>query len=91
MSQLGDDYRAMRDYRRQSNERRRKRNVDWIERFRQEHPEHDVEELTPYQFRIDDTLDIYPTSQLFHNIETGARGSYKTIPEIVKQQIGEGA
>ncbi len=35
-----------------------------------------VIEITPYQYRIDDTIDLYPTSSKFHNIKTGDRGKY---------------
>lgn len=89
MSELADDFRAMREHRRRQNEKRRDRNVEWIERFRQDNPDSEVEEITPYQFRIDGFLDIYPTNQKFHNIETGKRGFYHTIAQIVKQESGE--
>ena len=33
-----------------------------------------VEQLTPYQYRINDELDLYPVNKRFHNIKTGQRG-----------------
>lgn len=47
-----------------------------------------VRELTPYQFRINDTLDLYPTCNRWHNIKTQKRGSYQTVAMIVGAQIG---
>lgn len=35
-----------------------------------------VEELTPYQYRVECVLDLYPTRKRFHNISNQARGAY---------------
>ncbi len=35
-----------------------------------------VVQLTPYQFRIDDAIDLYPKNHRFHNLKTGKRGFY---------------
>ena len=35
-----------------------------------------VEQLTPYQFRIHDVLDLYPTRQRYHDIVRNERGDY---------------
>jgi len=35
-----------------------------------------VEQLTPYQFRVECILDLYPTRKRFHNIATQERGEY---------------
>lgn len=35
-----------------------------------------VTELTPYQFRINGIIDLYPVHGRFHNIKTGKRGFY---------------
>ncbi len=37
---------------------------------------HKVVELTPYQFRIDDSIDLFPVNRKFHNIKTNERGDY---------------
>ena len=38
-----------------------------------------VDELTPDQFRIGGRLDLFPASKRYHDIETGAQGTY-TVP-----------
>lgn len=35
--------------------------------------------MTPYQFRIDETLDIYPTNKKWHDLQMGTRGEYKSL------------
>jgi len=43
----------------------------------------DVERITEYQFRVNKTLDLYPTRRRFHHIPTGRRGFYRQPLEIV--------
>jgi len=50
-------------------------------------PEYQVQKLTPYQFRINGVIDLYPIHRNWHNIKTQKRGVYKTAIEIVKQHI----
>lgn len=38
-----------------------------------------VEELSPYQFRVNDQLDLYPTSKKYHDVMRGTRGDYWNI------------
>lgn len=54
---------------------------------------HDVRELTPYQFRINHVLDLYPKRRKFHNIKTQERGHFPTdakrlLAFIEKQSAG---
>lgn len=49
--------------------------------------EHSVVELTPYQLRIDGVLDLYPTGQKWHNLQTGERGMYSDPLEICREQL----
>lgn len=51
-------------------------------------PDYEVIELTPYQFRINRMIDLYPIHRNWHNLKTQKRGTYKTAIEIVKKQIG---
>lgn len=46
-----------------------------------------VEELTPYQFRINRALDLYPTGRRWHNLKTGRRGSYDFVAVVVSSQL----
>lgn len=48
---------------------------------------YDVQELTPYQFRINDALDLYPTQRRFHNLKTQRRGRYYSALVIVQHQL----
>jgi hypothetical protein len=54
---------------------------------------HEVEKLTPYQYRIDRTLDLYPKRRKFHNIATQSRGQYPLredeLRQFVASQVGE--
>jgi hypothetical protein len=42
--------------------------------------EHEVRELTPYQFRIDGKLDLYPTGHRWHLLRSGKRGGFQKFP-----------
>lgn len=53
-------------------EKRRQRIVQKILNLRKKG--YRVVELTPYQFRINNQLDIYPVNGKYHNIKTGERG-----------------
>ena len=83
MSDMGDDFRAMREHRRMVNEKNRERRGKHIEALR--FAGYDVKELTPYQFRVEGRLDIYPTNACWHDIETKERGSFsgKNLKEFV--------
>jgi hypothetical protein len=37
-----------------------------------------VVQLTPYQFRLDGVIDLYPIHRRFHHLKTGQRGHYRT-------------
>ena len=50
-------------------------------------PCYEVNRLSDYQFRINGILDLYIVNKKFHNIKTNKRGQYKTVSEIIKQQI----
>src|SRR5882757_2366621 len=97
-SELADDFRALREHNREQAEKRRDRNVKSIDDLRwitdPEWPDQYrfwVRELTPYQFRIDDVLDIFPTNTKFHNIKTGERGWYRPseLLEMVERELAK--
>jgi hypothetical protein len=44
---------------------------------------HVVVAFTPYHYRIDDKLDLYPVSRRYHWRETDERGDYPSITEVV--------
>ncbi len=46
-----------------------------------------IEELTPYQFRIDGDLDIYPTRRKWHDISMNTRGTYTDLVDFVVRHL----
>jgi hypothetical protein len=45
-----------------------------------------IEEMTPYQFRINGRLDIYPIRRRYHDVKRDARGTYNaTVTEFLKE------
>ena len=47
-----------------------------------------VHEFTPYQFRVENVLDVYPVNRRWHDIEKNIRGTYKDISEFVIRFFG---
>lgn len=45
--------------------------------------------VTDYQFRVNEILDIYPTNKKYHVLETGERGEYQDIYDLVKRVINK--
>lgn len=45
---------------------------------------YEVVEITPYQYRVDGTLGLYPTGQKWHNLSTA---EYASAIEICREQI----
>jgi hypothetical protein len=46
-----------------------------------------VRQLTEYHFRINETLDIFPTAGKFHNLKTQERGVFRDIEKFLSQQM----
>ncbi len=84
MSWDADD---MKYYREEQQKRRAERLPIRQEEIEALAPEYTVKKLTDYQFRINEVLDLYPIHKNWHNIKTKKRGQYKSVIEIVKQQI----
>jgi hypothetical protein len=43
---------------------------------------YEVQELTPYQFRINGLVDLYPIHNRWHNLQTGERGGGKGFGDL---------
>lgn len=43
-----------------------------------------VRQLTPYQFRIEGRLDVYPVNRKWHDIKSNKRGSYGDVIDFVR-------
>lgn len=77
-----EDYRERREA---QQERRRNRLPERQREIEALAPQHQVEKLTPYQYRIDGVIDLYPIHRRWHWLETNKRGSYRSISEIIKK------
>lgn len=88
MSEMGDDFRALRDLRRESNRKNRVRVESQIWPLQAEGFK--ILELTPYQFRINDRLDIYTTRERWHDLRTGKRGTFigKDVAQYIRRFFG---
>jgi hypothetical protein len=43
----------------------------------------EVKELTPYHFRVNGTIDLFPISRRYHNIKKNTRGHYEKPFDIL--------
>lgn len=81
---MSEDGEFCRELREAQQERRRKRlpiRTDAIrslaaEGFR-------IEEKTPYQFRIEGVLDVYPIHNRYHDLKRNRRGGYRDVREFI--------
>lgn len=46
-----------------------------------------VRELTPYQYRINGEIDVYPIHNKFHNLKSGRRGGYKDVEQFIDRHF----
>ena len=87
MSDQAEYWKAIREQQQQDRAERREEGVAAIARlatlgFR-------VEAITPYQFRINGSLDVYPTNRRFHCLTDGERGTYQEVALLVIAHFGE--
>lgn len=45
----------------------------------------DVKEMTPYQFRINGRLDLYPIHNRWHDIKTNTRGGHRNLAGFARE------
>lgn len=50
----------------------------------------DVREITAFQFRVNETLDIYPSNRRYHDIRKNQRGDIRGISfgDFIKKHFG---
>lgn len=48
-----------------------------------------VKKITPYQYRINGVLDLFPTNDKYHHITKNERGTYGSQPEKLADTIKE--
>lgn len=44
-----------------------------------------IVELSPYQFRVNDVLDIYPIHHRYHDLKKNRRGGFGYIPTFINK------
>lgn len=72
-----DDADVWKEYRRAQQQRRSGRlPTRQLEILAMKQKGFDVQELTPYHFRIDGTLDLFPVHKLYHFLPLNVRGDY---------------
>lgn len=85
MSEMGDD---MKEYRDAQQKRRAERLP-----IRQKQIEalsyigYTVKKLTDFQYRINDTYDLYPIHNRWHNLKTNKRGGAKNLADFIKDVL----
>ena len=46
-----------------------------------------VEQKTDYHFRINDTIDLWPIHNRYHNIKTNRRGGAYSLAEFIRRTL----
>lgn len=101
MSDVIEDFRAIREHNRQERANRRENGRADIEALADLPDPSGDDDIMRYSvddlnngmhFRIDDALDLFPTNYRFHNLKTGERGFYpsrpqKALTDFVDRQI----
>lgn len=86
MSEVIDDFRALKEHTRRQRQSSRAHGTEEIQNL----VGYRVKQLTEYHFRINHVLDIYPTQRRWHNLKTRKRGGYgkETLQQLVARQLG---
>lgn len=85
MSDIGDYYEVQRELARER--RGNRRAVGTVEIY-QLGPAYRVERKSPYHFRINGVLDVWPTNRRFHCLRTQERGGYQSLDLLVRAHFG---
>lgn len=43
-----------------------------------------IKRITPYCFRINNSVDVFPTNRRFHVLKTGLRGTYAEVEALAQ-------
>lgn len=85
MGDLGDDYRAYKDAQKKRRKERLPVRQQEIEALKE--LGYEVKKITEFQFRINDTYDLYPIHNRWHNIKTQKRGGAQNLAEFIKKTL----
>jgi hypothetical protein len=61
----------------------------WNDMKRRLEENYEVQYLTDYQWRINGTIDIYPTNRRYHNLKTQERGDYRDMHSFLRKQFAK--
>jgi hypothetical protein len=88
MSEMGDDFKALKEFQRQNKEIRRNKETPKILALTAHG--FTVEQLTPFHFRVNRVLDLFPTNRKYHYLPTQERGRYNDadLEKLVKAKLG---
>ena len=86
--ELSESFRALSDHTRLQKQEQRERRIASLFALRGEG--FDIREVTPYQFRVNHRLDIFPTWAKWHDVATNKRGGFKgtSCAAFVRQFFG---
>jgi hypothetical protein len=79
-----------RDYRHEMQERRAKRLPGQQKEIEDLQPEFDVRMITEYQFRVNESVDLYPVRRRYHVLANGRRGRFKNPRGLLRDLIKSG-
>lgn len=82
---LADYWRAHKEELRERRQKRRARGTVEIDQLG---PAYRVERKSPYHFRINGLLDVWPTNRRFHCLRTQERGGYQSLDLLVRAHFG---
>jgi len=88
MTEQSEIFRAMREHQMEKHSNQRHAAAKEIARLIRQG--FSVRMFTPYQFRFNGRLDIFPTRQRFHDLEANRRGSYRELEKFVVDFFAKG-
>lgn len=87
MSETAEVFKAIRERSQLARAKRRAHEVSKLDHLLE--LAYEVQEFTPYHFRIEGVLDIYPTNKKYHDLRTGKRGYYNDLNEFVYKKCAD--
>jgi hypothetical protein len=85
MSEMGDDFKALREHNRALKDEQVTVHVAEVETLVEFG--YDVVQLTPYHYRINKALDVYPVNRRYHVLPSGERGGYRHLRELAQRVV----
>lgn len=87
MGDMAEDFRALREYRKEERAAAQKTGQAAILALTQDGFK--VQQLTDYHYRVDGRLDLFPIRRRYHDIRTGRRGGYQDPKQVAERILRE--